>query len=507
MHTFSRVYSAQPHYLKGHIVTVEVDISPGVYAFTIVGLPGQAVEEARDRVGSAIKNSGYTSPKTKNHKLVVSLAPAELKKHGSYFDVAIALGYLLSRREVSFDPRKKLFLGELALNGDVLPVRGVLPLVQAAREAGFTEIYVPRENAEEAALVENILIFPVTSLIQLIEHIDEGYIIENNQGSRIQPQPQTNISVYTQYQPSVDFSDVRGQEIAKRGLEIAAAGGHNIAMYGPPGTGKTTLAKAFIDILPPLDTDEALEVTGIHSVAGTLQNKVITKPPFRSPHHTASYVSVIGGSSRPKPGEVTLAHRGVLFMDEFPEFEVQVLESLRQPLEDREVNISRASGTATFPTDFILVAAMNPPPPDATPYEIARYKRRISGPIMDRIDMWVPVELIPYEKLSDSNFKKGEESIDIQKRVLRARDLQKKRFASKGSRAKRNAHMSIKDLEIISLTHDVKQTLNTSAKKLDLSPRSYHRMIKLARTIADLEESPEITKVHMLEALQYRPRE
>lgn len=507
MHTFSRVYSAQPHYLKGHIITVEVDISPGMHKFTIVGLPGKAVEEARDRVGSAIKNSGYTSPKTKNHKLVISLAPAELHKHGSYFDVAMAIGYLLARREISFDATKKLFLGELALNGEVLPVRGVLPLTQAARDAGFTEIYVPKDNAIEAALVTGIVVYPVTSLLQLIEHIDEGYVVAHNQGTRIASQPKTALASFHEKISPIDFSDVRGQEMAKRGLEIAAAGGHNIAMYGPPGTGKTTLAKAFTGILPPLDRDESLEVTGIHSIAGILQDKVITHPPFRSPHHTASYVSVIGGSSKIKPGEVTLAHRGVLFMDEFPEFDSQVLESLRQPLEDRKVNIARASGTATFPTNFILIAAMNPPPPDASAYEIARYKKRISGPIMDRIDMWVPVELIDYEKLSDNTFQKGEESCEIQKRILVARAKQKKRFEKLGSNITLNAHMNIKDLESIMLTPDVKEILNASAKKLELSPRSYHRMIKLARTIADLEGSEEITRTHLLEALQYRPKE
>jgi magnesium chelatase family protein len=333
--TFSRVYSAQPFQLQGHIVTVEIDITNGLHSFTIIGLPDKAVEESRDRVSSSIKNSGFVSPKQENFKTVVSLAPAELKKEGSYFDLAIALGYLLSSHTIDFDPEKKIFLGELSLDGSVQPVGGVLPLVQHAKQSGFTEIFVPRKNAREAALVAGITIYAVDNLKQVVHHLTGQ--------EKLTPESQTEINFEEILDITTDFFDIKGQEIAKRGLEIAAAGGHNIVMYGPPGTGKTMLARAFTGILPTLSLDEALEVTGIHSISGKLREVLIIHPPFRSPHHTSSYVSLIGGGTIPKPGEVTLAHRGVLFLDEFPEFETRVLESMRQPLEDRVVNISRAS--------------------------------------------------------------------------------------------------------------------------------------------------------------------
>ncbi len=501
--TFSRVYSAQPFQLQGHIVTVEVDITNGLHSFTIIGLPDKAVEESRDRVSSAIKNSGFVSPKQENFKTVVSLAPAELKKEGSYFDLAIALGYLLSSHTIDFDPEKMIFLGELSLDGSVHSVGGVLPLVQHAKQKGFTEVFVPRKNASEAALVDEITIYAVDTLQQVVNHVTSN--------EKIQPEPKTQIDFNDTCESVTDFFDIKGQEIAKRGLEIAAAGGHNILMYGPPGTGKTMLARAFTGILPILSLDEALEVTGIHSISGKLQQSLIIHPPFRAPHHTSSYVSLIGGGSIPKPGEVTLAHRGILFLDEFPEFEGRVLESLRQPLEDRVVNISRAKGNAVFPSQFILVAAMNPCPCGnsgslhkkciCTQNDIARYNRKISGPIMDRIDLWIPVEHIDYEKLS--NHHDAEKSNDIKLRVKQARDNQFKRF---DTYKKLNAHMQSKDVEQLSITNEAKQTLNKSAQVMKLSPRAYHRVIKLARTIADLEQSEEINEGHILESLQYRPK-
>lgn len=400
--SFSRVYSAQINILDGQIITVETDISKGLHNFAIVGLADKAVDEARDRVGSAIKNSGLKSPKQSNQKIVVSLSPANVKKEGSYFDLAIALGYMLSNEEIKFDPEGKIFLGELALNGETKPLKGILSLVKSAKDLGFQEIFVPEKNAREAALIEDIKIFAVKNLIEVIDHLDD------KKEFKITPQPKTEI-IYETSKHLIDFSDIRGQELAKRGLEIAAAGGHNIAMYGPPGTGKTMLARAFTSILPELSKDDILEVTAIHSVAGILENSLVTQTPFRSPHSTSSYVSVIGGGTYPKPGEVTLAHKGVLFLDEFPEFDRRVLESLRQPLEDRVVNISRAKGSATYPTNFILIAAMNPPPTNASPAEIVRYQKKISGPILDRIDMWVNVLNIDYDKLGDKK-KEGEES-------------------------------------------------------------------------------------------------
>lgn len=513
MPTFSRVYSAQPHYLKGSIVTVEIDISKGLHSFSIVGLPDKAVEEARDRVGSAIKNSGFTSPKSKNQKLVVSLAPAQLRKTGSYFDVAIAIGYLLSSEEIIFDPSGKVFIGELSLNGDVMPVRGVLAIAHAARDAGYTEIYVPTNNAAEAALVGGLTVYPITNLLALIQHIDEQQLVINAEtGKEENPYQMTAceptvIDQSAARTPIIDFADIRGQETAKRGLEIAAAGGHNVAMYGPPGTGKTMLAKAFAHLLPSLDRDDVLEVTSIHSIAGTLRETMITNPPFRSPHHTASYVSVIGGGSDPRPGEVTLAHKGVLFMDEFPLFDSRVLESLRQPLEDRVVTITRAKGSATFPTAFMLVAAMNPPPDNATAAQIERHRRKISGPIMDRIDIWFPVEHLEYSKLSDDSLRGEDSTADVRERVMRARAIQHQRFKKWNRTIKLNAHMTVKDIDNIQLLDSVTDVLNTSAKKLKLSPRSYHRVIKLARTIADLAKAPDITESHILEALQYRPKD
>lgn len=501
--SFSRVYSAQPHVTDGSIITVEVDLARGLNAFNIVGLPDKAVEESRDRVGSALKNSGFTSPKHSNQKTIVSLAPAEVKKEGAFFDLPIALGYLLSSGEISFNPEKKIFVGELALNGELQPIRGVLPLAQLAKEHHYTEIFVPSDNKEEAALVEGITVYGVKTLHDVVNHLNA------KKDFTLVVQPITEI-VFEEKKHAIDLSDIKGQEHAKRGLEIAAAGGHNVGMYGPPGTGKTMLARAFAKILPRLSRDEILEITGIHSVAGTLDGTVVTESPFRSPHHTSSHVSIIGGGTIPKPGEVTLAHRGVLFLDEFPEFDKRVIESLRQPLEDKIVNISRARGSARFPANFILIAAMNPCPCGyfgsrkkvciCNPSAIQRYQRKVSGPIIDRIDIWLEIEHIDYEKLSDKNLPKGETGEHIGKRVQKTRAVQEKR------QGKKNSELSARDLEKITLDDDVKNILNQSAEKLSLSPRSYHRIIKLARTIADLEQSEKIKTPHILEALQYRSK-
>ena len=520
--SFSRIYSAQTHLLKGKIVAVEVDITKKtLHSFTLVGLPDKAVDESKDRMSSALKNSGFESPKNQNQKVVISLSPADLKKEGPYFDLAIALAYLLSAEEIDFDPKGRIFLGELSLNGELRPIKGALPLAQEAKKLGYKEIFLPIENAAEASLVDDIIIYGAKNLREVIDHIyipkkdRKGNLIEKER-AKINPSPKTEI-LHKEKINNIDFSDIKGQEGAKRGLEIAASGGHNIAMSGPPGTGKTMLARVFSNILPDLEKEDCLEITGIHSVVGLLEDTIITEPPFRAPHHTASYVSMIGGGANPKPGEVTLAHRGVLFLDEFPEFEKKVLESLRQPLEDNIVSISRARGSAIFPSNFILVAAMNPCPCGnkgnkqkeciCKQMDLDRYKRKLSGPIMDRVDIWVSVQNVDYEKLS-SITQEGEKTSTIKERVRNAREIQNKRFKSSPRKINTNSEMNVKELNIYApLDNETKKILNQSAERLQLSARAYHRTIKLARTIADLEGSENIKTSHILEALQYRPRE
>lgn len=520
--SFSRIYGAQIHLLRGKIVTIEVDITKNtLHSFTLVGLPDKAVDESKDRMSSALKNSGFNSPKNQNQKIVISLSPADLKKEGPYFDLAIALSYLLSAEEINFDPENKIFLGELSLNGELRPIKGALPLTQEAKRLGYKEIFLPIENAEEAALVDGIIIYGAKNLKEVIDHIyipkkdKRGNLLETER-PKLTPFPKTEIT-RKEKTNNIDFSDIKGQEGAKRGLEIAAAGGHNIAMSGPPGTGKTMLARVFSHILPDLSKDDCLEITGIHSVVGLLEDTLITESPFRAPHHTASYVSMIGGGANPKPGEVTLAHKGVLFLDEFPEFEKRVLESLRQPLEDNIVSISRAKGSAIFPSNFILIAAMNPCPCGnkgnkqkeciCKPSDLDRYKRKLSGPIMDRIDIWVTVGNVDYEKLSD-NIQEGEKTNTIKERVKIAREIQNKRFKNSPRKINTNSEINVKELNIYApLDDETRKLLNQSAERLQLSARAYHRTIKLARTIADLEGSENITQSHILEALQYRPRE
>ncbi len=506
--SFSKVYSAQNELLKVTEISVETDISRGLNAFAIVGLPDKAVEEARDRVSAAIKNSGYDSPKSKNHKVVISLAPAAEKKEGPSYDVAIALSYLLASEDIDFDPEGKIFLGELSLDGKVRPIRGVLPIAKFIKEQGYQELYVPVENVREAALIDGINIFGISTLSEVVAHLLET--------KRIERAPLTVIDTRTG-RPKVltDFSDIKGQERAKRGLLIAAAGGHNVAMYGPPGTGKTMLAKAFAGILPPLSFDEALEATGIHSVAGLLHETLITHPPFRAPHHTSSYVSLVGGGAVPRPGEITIAHSGVLFLDEFPEFDRRVIESLRQPLEDKVISVARAKGTAIFPANVLLIAAMNPCPCGhfgfkgkpciCTPSALTRYRRKMSGPIIDRIDIWLEVDRIPTSDLSGGV--DGEGSEIFRRKVARARALQDERFKKGGKKILRNAEMGARDLvTLIKLDDSSRRTLDLASERLGFSPRVYHRMIKVARTIADLEESEDIKNTHILEAVEYRPK-
>ena len=518
--SFSRIYSAQPYLLNGQIITVETDITPNtLHAFSIVGLGDKAVEEAKDRVSSALKNSGYPSPKQQNQKVVVSLSPADIKKEGSFFDLGIAVSYLISHGTIEAKTENVLFLGELALNGEIKGVQGVLPIISVAKDLGYEEVYVPEENAKEAALIRGIKIFSVKNLKEVIENIQrkkENPLLEEGEiTQKLIPEQETPIETKTT-KALYDLSDIRGQESAKRGLEIAAAGGHNIALYGPPGTGKTMLARVFTDLLPTLSIEEILEITSIHSIAGTLKGDYITEIPFRSPHHTASHVSIIGGGATPKPGEVTLAHKGVLFLDEFPEFDKKVIESLRQPLEDNVVSISRAKGTANFPSNFILIAAMNPCPCGnltskvkrcvCRETDLVRYRRKLSGPIMDRIDMWVSVGDIDLKTLGE-NIKEGDTTETVRNRVSLAREKQKKRFERSERKINKNSDMNAKDLGIFApLSENVRNILENSATKLGLSARAYHRVQKLARTIADLDGKDEVEDSHILEALQYRPK-
>jgi magnesium chelatase family protein len=510
----AKIYSAQTTLLKAQIIDLEVDLSRGLHSFSIVGLGDKSVDEAKDRVSSAIKNSGWKSPKNKNQKIVVSLAPAQVKKEGPIFDLPIALAYLIASDEISTQTDDSLFIGELSLDGELRGVKGVLPIVQKAKESGFKKIFLPIQNAEEASNIPGIKIYGAKNLLEVVRHINTKET-ENPELSKqeiVEYESKENKKKNREIE--VDFSDIKGQESAKRGLEIAAAGGHNIIMYGPPGTGKTMLAKAFSYLLPDLSFEEKIEVTSIYSISGVLEEGMIHEAPFRSPHHTASYVSLIGGGANLKPGEVTMAHKGVLFMDEFPEFDKKVLESLRQPLEDRVVTVSRAKGSARYPAQFILIATMNPCPCGnlgtrgkeciCSAQAIEKYRRKLSGPIMDRIDMWVEVSRVDYEKLTeDRNLHEGTNK--IKPRVIKARNIQEKRY--KNLKIKTNSEISSKDLVTkLKLSESVKNILNESAKKLDLSARSYHRVIKLARTIADLDNSKEIKEGHVLESLQYRPK-
>lgn len=498
--------------LDAHPITIEADVSSGLYTFSIIGLGDKAIDESKDRILAALKNTGLRSPKTDNQKITVSLLPAHVKKEGSYFDVPIAITYLVASKQLSLPKDIGWFIGELSLTGEIMSVVGILSIAEAAKRHGVTSLYVPFGNAEEAALVDGITVYACTTLKDLILHLG-GTIPGINDVVSLSPWPKTKI-IYSEPESLLDFKEVQGQELAKRALEIAAAGGHNIALYGPPGTGKTMLARAFTGILPSLSHKETLEVTKIHSTVSS-KTTLITHPPFRSPHHTSSYVSLVGGGGNPRPGEVTLAHLGVLFLDEFPEFDKKVIESLREPLEEGSITVSRAKGTFTFPASCTLVASMNPCPCGymgsplkrciCSPGDIDRYARKLSGPIMDRIDMWVPVQHIDYDTLSRKEV--GEGSEEVRKRVRDARDFAKNRFISLGKKIEKNKDMKAKDMQSsIILDKETSELMKKLATSYTLSPRAYHRVLRLARTIADLEKSEAVGQSHILEAFQYRPK-